>query len=301
VVFDTIEIIIYFPWEGRNMNQFSKTICFSILIGAFVVSCKEDSSDSEKGKVVPVESGSNEATPNVTTTTGKTYYAGFDGVNNYGILVRERGATLSLADSSVASITPQNITLDQATIDSLIASANIPADRLERFKGFIGREQTAYLITPTKTGTTSIVVSGGRGGPGGGAGAGFGTETAQQTINLVVNSYSSEDYTAGSTRYNTDGTGDQKSCKSCHETGEQNAPPHELGNIKTGTDATILTWLTTGVQPGKTVDFHRWGGITGVANMEKGIVAFLRAKASKNVEEFARLVFEEMLESFNTN
>jgi cytochrome c553 len=230
-----------------------------------------------------------------TNSGGQFFYAGFDGANDYSLLVpgfRE----YKIADATVAKITKETVKLSEDTISALIAkvkaeNSQFDATAESRFRSMLTRDQTAIRIVPLKAGRTKLTSS--RGSRGGRDAWGSG----DATLELVVNSYSQAQYDAGKSRYTTDNSGNLKACRACHETAEEDAPPHELGNIKEISDSQGIEWITTGKTGSREARItHTWEFNS--EDEKSGILAYLRAKGSKDLETFTRLVFEERFQNF---
>lgn len=241
------------------------------------------------------QNGDTNSANQVINSGSMAFYSGFDGVNDYSLLL-PGFRDYTIADPSVATITKENITLSESTIATLmeeVKTANPDFDdtQIERFRGTLTRQQSAYRITPLKAGTTILQST--RGGRGGKDSWGSGSTGIQ----LTVNSYTPEQYAAGAERYNTGGSGLLKACKSCHETGESGAPSHELGNIKEISDSQGIQWITTGQLNSHMASIaHTWE--FGSEEQQLGILPYLRAKGSKDLETFTKLVIEERLQNF---
>lgn len=250
-------------------------------------SATQKSGDSDKAANAATEEATDEEEQN------DGYYTGFDGTTDYSILI-PNFRTLTIKDSSVASIEKVKVTLSEATITELLAEVvkEYPDFDTERFKKMLGREQTTYKITPLKAGKTVISTSGGRGGDPGKSQGGWGKS---RNIDLVVKEYTADQLAAGQSRYTTDGGGGNlRACKSCHETGEEDAPPHELGRIMELSDKEALTWIKTGEVRDRVAKIqHTWEFSTD--EEEGGIVPYLRSKQTHDVETLSKLYFEEML------
>ena len=221
------------------------------------------------------------------------YFTGFDGVTDYSILV-PKFRNLVVEDESIAKVESVKITLSAAIIDELVAKAKVDNEEFNEtgFRKMIGREQTTYKITPLKAGKTVISTSGGRGGQPNKQQNGW---AKSAKIDLVVTSYTEEQLASGKSRYTTDGGGGNlRACKSCHETGEEGAPPHELGKIMEISDKQAMTWIKTGKLDGRVASIqHTWEFST--EEEEGGIVSYLRSKQTHDVETLTKLIVEEQL------
>ena len=242
------------------------------------------------------ETGDKEAEEVIDTNSGgRHFYTGYDGKNDYSLLLpgfRE----YTIEDSSIAKIKKETVTLSEETISELISEVKKTNDKFDeaaekRFRERLGRQQSAYRITPLKSGKTTLHTS--RGNRGGRDSWG----ENDVGITLVVNKYTPSQYDAGKERYTTERSGLLKACKSCHETGAEDAPPHELGNIKEISDSQGLQWITTGKLNSRVAKItHTWEFNSD--EEEAGILPYLRAKASKDLETFTKLVFEERFQNF---
>lgn len=269
-------------------------------IMAMTMSCQQETKKSGGGaQITPInQQNQQNANQSSVNTGGKVFYAGYDGVNDYSIIL-PGFRDYTIADPSIATVTKENVLLSEDTVNELIASVqasnpNFTDEAVERFRQFMGREQAAYRITPLRAGTTTL--SSNRGGRGGQDAWGSNSTTTQ----LVINAYTPEQYSAGQKRYTTSGSGLLKACQSCHETGEEDAPPHELGNIKEVSDEGGIEWITTGRYGSRVASIsHTWE----FSSQEErdGILPFLRGKVSKDLETFTKLVVEERLMNFDPN
>jgi hypothetical protein len=294
--------------RSRSMKRHRRNLAVFWLLPviglASLSGCKEEAKLSDDSKKSPQNTNtdpsnkagdSNVEAAIATNSGGQHFYAGFDGTTDYSILMpgfRE----YSISDPSVASIQKVSVELSEKTIAELISTAKAANSQFNeeaeaRFREMLGREQMAYKVTPLKPGQATLTSTrGGRGGRDAWGGGDAG-------IALVINNYTTSQYEAGKNRYTTEGSGLLKSCKSCHETGEEDAPPHELGNIKEISDAQSLQWITTGKVNNRVAKItHTWEFNND--EEKQGIVAYLRAKASKDVETFTKLVFEERFQNF---
>lgn len=269
----------------------------ALSLGMIVTTACEDSKKSQSGEKPGAVAGKDAAKdqdPNAgpagTKDPNDGFFTGFDGTTDYSILV-PRFRTMTIKDASVAKIEEIKVKLPETTLQKIIEArkAEDPNFDAERFKRFLGRDQTVYKITPLKAGRTTIQTSGGRGG---GPGRGQNGWGKSKEIDLVVTAYTSEQFAVGKARYETEGGGKLKACKSCHETGEKGAPPHELGRIMEVNEADTISWLKTGRTKGRTAKIdHAWE-FSSVAE-EKGVVAYLRSKQTNDVETLIKLRLEE--------
>jgi hypothetical protein len=280
-----------------------------VLLGLGFVACSEDSKKKSNDAPKPGASTGQTATGTGSGTTtgdgtgaevpGSGFFLGFDGgKNDYSILLSQ-GRNYTIKDTSIATIKKETVKLSAETIDTMIADAkkstpNLDANAENFLRQLLGCEQPAFRIVPLKPGKTTM--SGGR--QGGNSQDRFGQNS---NFNLTVTSYTTAQYDAGKQRYTTDGAGNLKACKSCHETvTEENAPPHELGYVMQLSDAQFIEWVTTGKTGSRTARIkHTWEFASEAQKL--GTVAYLRAKASKDVETFTKLVFEERFEQFKAD
>ncbi|WP_141734478.1 hypothetical protein [Oligoflexus tunisiensis] len=221
-----------------------------------------------------------------------TYYAGYDGTTDYSILLPDF-RKYALADQSVAKLEEIKVTLSDELLNELVAQskAKNPNFDEEKFKKRFRKERTSYKITPLKAGTLYVATSGGRGGPPGTGQSGF---PVSKNIRIVVKQYSAEDLALGKARYETDAGGTLKSCKSCHESADNNAPPHELGRIMQISDSDASTWLKTGELNGRVAEVEHAWEFNSDAELQ-GVVAYLRSKQTRDIETLTKLYFEEHL------
>jgi hypothetical protein len=210
-----------------------------------------------------------------------------------------QGREYKVADASVATIKRETVSLAPNTIDQMVEDAKKKEPELfkdpnaENFlRQYLGCSRPAIKITPLKAGKTSITGARAQGNNG----DRWGQENSTQ-LGLVITQYTPDQFEAGNKRYHTEGSGNLKACKSCHETGEENAPPHELGKISEISDAQAVEWITTGKTGGRTARItHTWEFSSD--SEKQGVVAYLRGKASKDLENFTKLVVEEELSNF---
>lgn len=280
---------------------------FLVAIG--FTACSEDSKKKSNDAPKPAGTPGQTATGTGGTTTtgdgtgaetpGSGFFLGFDGGKNDYSLLLSQGRNYTIKDTSIATIKKETVKLSAETIDTLIEDAkksnpNLDATAENSLRQLLGCEQPAFRIVPLKPGKTTM--SGGR--QGGNSQDRFGQSS---NFNLTVSSYTPAQYDAGKQRYTTEGAGNLKACKSCHETvTEENAPPHELGYVMQLSDAQFIEWVTTGKTGTRTARIkHTWEFANEAQKL--GTVAYLRAKASKDVETFTKLVFEERFESFKAD
>jgi len=274
------------------MSMYRHLFLASILLTP--LACKEKTEKKAANQASKVDSKKGQdATGEDKGSTDDGYYTGFDGTTDYSLLL-PRFRTFSLEDPSIAKVENVKVTLSQSIIDELIAKAKQDNPDFEdsRFRQMLGREQTVYKITPLKAGKTAIKTSGGRGGSAGRDQTGWSKST---NINLIVTAYTAQQLEVGKKRYMTDGGGGNlRACKSCHETGAEGAPPHELGRIAEISDNQAMTWITTGKLESRTAKVqHTWEFTTD--EEQNGIVAYLRSKQTHDVETLTKLMVEEML------
>lgn len=253
---------------------------------------QKDADDSNKNGTNTDDGNTSDGSTSV-SSSNDGYFTGLDGVNDYSLLL-PRFREFTIEDPTIAKVESIKVTLSQATIDELIADAKAENPDFEdaRFIKTLGREQTVYKITPLKAGTTAIKTSGGRGGKAGTSQSGW---SKSENLNLTVTKYTAEQLEAGKKRYTTDGGGGNlRACKSCHETGAEGAPPHELGRIAEISDAGAKTWITTGKFDGRVAKIqHTWEFSSD--EEENGIVAYLRSKQTHDVETLTKLIVEEQM------
>lgn len=253
----------------------------SLTFGVFAVifACSEPKKDKKSSGDAQGSVGTGTATK---TAKYDTRYTGFDGKNDYSILLT-RARSLTVTDPSVAKVEQIKVKLPEATINSLLEAQKKknPTFDTDKYKNFLGREMIAQKITPLKPGRTIIK-----------RGNGFGRS---DDIELVVTQFTEAQFEAGKKRYETDGAGTLKACKSCHEKGEEGAPPHELGEINSFSDPDALAWFKTGQAKGRTAKIeHKWGFSSD--EEEKGIVAFMRSKQTNDLENLIKLQIEDDIE-----
>ncbi|MCX6127766.1 MAG: hypothetical protein NTX25_01720 [Proteobacteria bacterium] len=221
-----------------------------------------------------------------------SFYTGFDGKTDYSLLI-PKFREISIQDESIAKVESIKITLSSPIIEELVAEAKKANAQFDeaRFRKMLGKEQLTYKITPLKAGKTSLLTSGGRGGKPGKSQAGWDKTTK---INLIVSAYTADQLATGKKRYTEKGTGTMQACASCHETGEDNAPPHELGRIMEISDTQAVTWLTSGELKDRVARIpHAWEFNS--ESEEQGVIAYLRSKQTHDLETLTKLYVEEML------
>lgn len=262
---------------------------------AFTFACSEPKKDKKssgdaQGSVGTGTGTAGGASNQVVPNDG--YFTGIDGKNDYSLLI-PGFRTLTIADTSIAKIEQIKVKLPEATVNELVEARKKSDPNFDavRFKSMLERETSAYKITPLKAGRTVIKSSGGRGGEAGRGQRGWGKS---KDIDLVVTQFTEAQFEAGKKRYETDGAGTLKACKSCHEKGEEGAPPHELGEINSFNDTDALAWFKTGQAKGRTAKIeHKWGFSSD--DEEKGIVAFMRSKQTNDIEGLTKLIMEERI------
>lgn len=262
---------------------------------AFTFACSEPKKDTKssgdaQGSVGTGTGTAGGASNQVVPNDG--YFTGIDGKNDYSLLI-PGFRTLTIADTSIAKIEQIKVKLPEATVNELVEARKKSDPNFDavRFKSMLERETSAYKITPLKAGRTVIKSSGGRGGEAGRGQRGWGKS---KDIDLVITQFTEAQFEAGKKRYETDGAGTLKACKSCHEKGEQGAPPHELGEINSFNDTDALAWFKTGQAKGRTAKIeHKWGFSSD--DEEKGIVAFMRSKQTNDIEGLTKLIMEERI------
>lgn len=276
------------------MRNHIQLVCIVALLSG--VACNQGSSQSsgneskeKKANILP----SKETNAEPEESDNDAFYTGFDGDTDFSILV-PRFRNVTIKDPSIAKIDEIPVKLPEETIDVVIAAAKStnPDLREDRVRKMLGRETTTYRITPLKAGKTTLITSGGRGGQAGRKQAGW---SKSKSIDLIVNAYTADQVAAGKLRYETDGGGGNlRDCKSCHESGKEGAPPHELGRIMEISDKQALTWIKTGKLDGREAKIpHTWEFSSD--EEEEGIVAYLRSKQTHDVETLTKLVVQEML------
>lgn len=217
------------------------------------------------------------------------YYTGYNGNDKFSLYLpsfRE----MSIDDPSIASIESQSVTLSAETIDALVAEQKAKNENFDdtRIREILSRPRTVYKLTPLKAGQTKLRTKAGGKGPGGGV------WNQGQAVVLVVTKYSQDLVALGKSRYLQDGEDNKRSCASCHETGANNAPPHELGDIMSIPDASAEQWISTGKLSGRTASIpHAWEF---ASDQEKlGVVAYLRTLQTTDLETLTKLEFENQL------
>ena len=246
-------------------------------------------------------------------------YTGIDGGSSKFSLYLPSFQPYTVQDTSIATIESVQVTLPQATVDSLVADLQkcAPAGMdTSKMSKMFNRQRTVYKLTPLKAGETKLVQTAASGGSGmgasgmggaGGGGHGGGPSgkggssqwgSAKSQVLLVVN-YKSDAVAKGKDRYTREGEGNKRACASCHETGEDGAPPHELGNISQIPDVAADQWITTGKLNGRVAKVqHTWEFEN--QDEEDGITAYLRTLQTGDVEELTKLEFENQFGNCDT-
>jgi mono/diheme cytochrome c family protein len=198
----------------------------------------------------------------------------------------------------LAKIEELNVTLSEAVIQQLLAQAKAddPTKFTDEYVAFFSqrfaRQQKVTKITPLKAGKTSLLSS--RGGRGGSDAWG----SANASVSLTIEDYTNSKFAAGESRYKTEGEGNLKACYSCHGSGAEGAPSHQLGRISQISDKDALTWITTGKLPTRTARIaHAWEFRND--DEKVGIVQYLREIQTNDVDELTKLTFQEMLANDN--
>jgi hypothetical protein len=204
------------------------------------VSCSTGS--EQKGK-----SGQADAAATPTTLPGgnnnssapsEGFYTGFDGGTTKFALILPGFRSYTVKDPSIAKVEQIEVTLSEKTVEDLLKKQKEknPEINVDFLKSRFAGKQTAYKIVPLKAGVTYLQSKGREG-----QGRNNGAWNRGDQQKLTVADYSADAVAAGKKRYTTDGAGNLKACRSCHETGESNAPPHELGRIMEISDADAHT------------------------------------------------------------
>lgn len=290
--FRDIPILKNLEIKDFNMKvSWRHLLCLLLGLGA----CKPASDKKNNSGALAGRSGATDT--NVDRGNGEggenelAFYTGIDGVNDYSLLLPSF-QTYTLSDESIAKIEEIKVTFSEATINELLAmvTKKHPELDVERIKKRFSREQTTFKLTPLKPGRTTISATrrGGR------------NNTAWKkgkTIDLVITQYDAAIVESGKLRYTEDGSGASlKACKTCHETAEEGAPPHELGRIMEISDKEALEWISTGKLGGRKAKIpHAWEFSS--EDQEAGIVAYLRTRQTHDVEQLAKLHFAEFLEN----
>lgn len=193
------------------------------------------------------------------------------------------------ADESIAKVEKVEVTLSEATVKTLIddmKKKNPDADT-ECITKMFSKPRPSYKVTPLKAGKVELKSARPKGRKSGGF------KGNNEKLQLVVTAYTEEQLAAGEKRYSTDGGGGNLiDCKSCHASGKEGAPPHEMGRIMEISDKEALQWVKTGeVGDRKAKITHTWEFSS--EEDEKGIVAYLRSLQTKDIETLTKLYFEE--------
>lgn len=210
-----------------------------------------------------------------------SFYMGYDGNTPFSILLP--GDYFSLKNASDAKLetidfTP-SVAVKSELLDFLKAQPEYKAGDEQDFEGYFLADQSAMKISSTKEGNFTLIDK----------------DFPDDKITVVVNKYPEGALALGKKRYETDGAGNLKACKSCHETGANDAPPHELGEIMYCSDTQIKRWITTGVTDCYGDDYsasipHSWGFASDAEIT--GVIAYLRSKQSKDYETLTKFQFK---------
>lgn len=214
-------------------------------------------------------------------------YIGFDGKADYSLLLS--GDWFSLKEAEAAKL--ENIefspseTVKTELMETIKAQPNYMAGDEEYFSDFFEADQKARRLTATKNGNFRLIDR----------------DFPEDKITVVVNKYPESALALGKKRYETDGPGKLKACKSCHETGDLNAPPHELGEVMYCSDAQLKSWITTGSHDCYGREYtasveHKWE-FASDAEVD-GVIAYLRNKQSRDYETLTKIMFKRHLQDY---
>jgi mono/diheme cytochrome c family protein len=214
------------------------------------------------------------------------YYTGFNGKDKFSLYLPSF-RPMTVSDPSIAKIEGVSVTLSSTTIDELVADRKNDDPNFDdaKMREMLAKPRTVYKLTPLKAGKTTLKTTGAGKGPSGSA-----WKSGQSTV-LVVTAYSTDQVEKGKARYTREGDGNKKACASCHETGANGAPPHELGDIMSIPDASAEQWITTGKLADREASIpHTWEFDS--QDEELGTVAYLRTLQTDDLETLTKLEFE---------
>lgn len=216
-------------------------------------------------------------------------YTGIGGGKDYSIILPGFRSYTS-SDESIAKVEKVTVTLSETAIKDLIKDLKkVKPDADEAcIKKMFARERSSYKITPLKAGTVKLKSA----RPKNRRSGGF--KKNNETMTLVITEYTDAQLAAGEKRYTTDGGGGNLvSCKSCHASGEEGAPPHEMGRVMEISDQEALQWIKTGQVGDRKAEKveHKWQFSSD--EDEAGIVPYLRSLQTKDIETLTKLYFEE--------
>jgi hypothetical protein len=269
----------------------------ALWVGACNSSSKEKSKDDNGGGGGASDTGtgadasSKDNSGDATAADGSAdswengFYTGFNGKDKFSMYLPSF-RPMTVTDPSIAKIESVSVTLSQATIDEVIADKkkDNPDLNEEQLKKMLGHTRNVFKLTPLKAGKTTLKTAGSGRGPSGAWSKG------QSTV-LEVVAYTPEQVEKGKTRYHADGTGDKKPCASCHETGDNGAPSHALGNVNQIPDKSAKQWITTGKLADRTANIpHAWKFADD--DEETGVVAYLRTLQTDDIEQLTKLEIE---------
>ena len=230
------------------------------------------------------------------------YWLGYDGTTTFStLLAGGRGAaTYTVADPSIASITPLTVTIDQSTHDTLWSACQKinPSANSQIFERryAVGTTITSYKLTALKVGQTYLTQSVK-------AGSGFGGGRGGQATPRVifVTEYAANAVATGKARYNNApsiATATNLPCgPACHGDAAHGAPNHALGQVETIPDVAVAQWIEKGSLPYINLNAQTDKGISHAwtfasPDEEKGVIAYLRTLQADNFEELLTLEFQ---------
>lgn len=274
-------------------KAFHAYLLVSVVVGISGFGCKDGSKQADGGGNAGASTTPTPASSSNQVTDGSALYTGFDGKTDFSILL-PGFRSYTVDDPSMAKIEALQVTLSEATITELVTEAKASNPNLDetRFKSQFSRQRTTFRIKPLKAGT--VILRSARPG-GGGPRNDVWAQGKGGTTSLIIADYSAGNMVdTGKSRYTTSGAGNLKACASCHETGNEGAPPHELGRVMEISDVNLLTWIKSGKTQGRVAKIqHTWEFSS--ADQEQGILAYLRSKQTKDVETLTKLYVEEAI------
>jgi len=270
----------------------------------------DSATDPETGLSGKTPTSDLNLTPNAQSLLGGTiYYTGYDGTDpNFGgndfRIWLTTGRKIEIVDQSIARADEVTIDVPTDTVDLMIQRVNDAraqvgqealstraTDRLKRRYS----SRKAWRITPLNPGITSVKAT---------RISSRDNQVRPESIwqeaeirTLVVADYQQVNIETGRARYEEGGSGG--ACANCHlsagSTSAASAPAHQLGRVLEINDAEAIKWITEGKALDRTATgtLHKW---TFANDAEKqATVAYLRSRQTADLEELARLIFEEEL------
>lgn len=236
-------------------------------------------------------------------------YTGFDGQTKFRYIYGFYGedTKLVLSDPSMAKVEQFSYTIPQAKLDAAIAAVKAKGKKLDEAaaKDFCGGTSVGTAIVPLKAGTFMISDTYKYQDEGG--------KEVEQTdkTEMTVFSYTPAQVAKGKDRY-TKGIGaaaNQKACVSCHGTGLNGAPAHDLGGISYWEDSVWEQWVTTGKRTEKysAEEQYTYEASIGAANHSwaftntdemKATLAYVRSIEASDTDTYAEKALARCVEGY---